>query len=153
MELRNCPECGGVFTYYSVNLCPACMNKDEEEFKKVRGFIIRNRHLGIPKIAEGTGVSEEKILRYIREGRINITSANAEMVLKCEVCGKGITSGRLCEICSTKLSAGLKKQIAEENKKILAEDSNPMKSTSPQPQTKGQSAPRMHVVDYLKKLR
>lgn len=152
MELRNCPECGGVFTYLRVNLCPACMNKDDEDFKKVRSFIIRNKHLGIPKIAEETGVSEEKILRYIRDGRIAIASVNEAVILKCEVCGKSITSGRLCEICSTKLSAGIKKQIADENKKILEErDHEPLQR--PAPETKGQSTQRMHVVDYLKKYR
>jgi flagellar operon protein (TIGR03826 family) len=133
MELRNCPECGSVFTYFRTNLCPDCQKKDEEEFKKVRYFIVRNRNVGIPKVSEETGVSEEKIMRYIREGRISVASSNERITLNCEVCGKSIPSGRLCETCTDRLSSGLRKQVMEENKREIEETT-----------TKEENKPRMH---------
>ncbi|PKM88328.1 MAG: MerR family transcriptional regulator [Firmicutes bacterium HGW-Firmicutes-12] len=137
MELRNCPECGSVFTYIRTNLCAACLEKDEVDFKKVRTFIVRNRNVGIPKVSEETGISEERIMRYIREGRISVASSNEKIILNCEVCGKSITSGRLCETCTERLSSGLRKQVLEENKKELEEQH---KETV----TKDEHTPRMH---------
>jgi len=120
MELRNCPECGKVFTYIRTNLCPACQKKDEDTFRIVRNFISRNPSADIVTVCEETGVSEEKIMRYIREGRIN-RGFNSEIKFECEVCGVLIASGRLCPACSDKLTAGLKRSILEENKKVEEE--------------------------------
>lgn len=117
MELRNCPECGSVFTYVRTNLCPACQKTDDEDFRKVRTFIIRNAGASIIKISEETDVSEKKIMRYIREGRIKIGSSSGSMIIECEVCGKKISSGRLCEACSEKLSSGIRRSILQENMK------------------------------------
>lgn len=115
MELRNCPECGGVFAYVRTNLCPACQKIDEEDFRKVRTFIIRNAGASIIKISEQTDVSEKKIMRYIREGRIKIGSDSGSAIIECEVCGKKISSGRLCEACNEKLSSGIRRSIRQEN--------------------------------------
>lgn len=136
MELRNCPECGRVFTYIRTNLCPACQEKDEKDFRSVRAFLAKHPGSSIMDISKAIGISEEKIMRYIREGRIRFSSPAQATVLQCEVCGKIIQSGRLCPKCSEKLSAGLKKSIMEENKKAIEGASN---------------KPRMHTADYLSK--
>lgn len=117
MEIRNCPECGKIFTYLRTNLCPACQQKDEDTFKTVRAFISRNPGVDIITVSQETGVSEEKIVRYLKEGRIN-RGVTTGTKLECEVCGVLIPDGRLCQACSDKLSSGLKRSIMEENKKV-----------------------------------
>lgn len=145
MELRNCPECGSVFTFIRTNLCPACQKKDEEDFRKVRSFIMRNANASILKISEGTEVSEKKIMRYIREGRIRIAQNNERIIIQCEVCGKRIPSGQLCEACSEKLSSGLRRSIMEENIKQCEEE----KRSKDQDSNKENKGHRMYTMDHL----
>lgn len=137
MNLRNCPECGKVFTYIRTNLCPACQAKDEEDFRAVRKFIAENPGADILSVSESTGISETRIFRYLREGRIHTAGRQGGIKLECEVCGELISSGRYCKNCADKLSAGLKKSIMEENQKALEE----MK----------QKGPRMYTADHWEK--
>ena len=134
MELRNCPECGKVFTYLRTNMCPACQKLDDDTFKTVRTFITRNPGANIITVSEQTGVNEEKVMRYIREGRISNRGIEAATSNECEVCGVLIPIGRLCKTCNEKLTAGLKKSIMEENTK---EDSDTEKK-----------GPRMYTADH-----
>lgn len=136
MELKNCPECGKVFTFIRTNLCPACQKKDEDDFRAVRSYIIKNSGAGIPEISEETGISEEKIMRYIREGRISTGFSRTPVNIQCEVCGRTIPNGRLCQECTEKLSSGLKKSILDENKRL---------------QQEMEKGPRMHTADMLKR--
>lgn len=140
MQMKNCPECGKVFTFIRTNMCPACQQKDEEEFRKVRAFLAKNPGANIISICEGTEVEEEKIIRYIREGRIYNASAlsQGKINVECELCGKLITTGRYCTPCIEKLSTGLKRSINEENQKAKQEEAA------------AKSGPRMHTADFWK---
>lgn len=136
--MKNCPECGKVFTYIRTNLCPACQQKDEDEFRKVRIFLAKNPGANITDISEGTEVEEEKIIRYIREGRIlNASGQKNKINVECELCGKLIPSGRYCTPCIEKLTTGLKKSITEENQRAKQDE-----------ETK--SGPRMHTATFWK---
>ncbi|MCR4441610.1 MAG: flagellar protein [Peptococcaceae bacterium] len=136
MEVRNCPECGRVFTFIRTNLCPECQKKDDEDFRVVRAFIARNPGAHVSTVSEQTGISEKKIFRFIKEGRIEAGADRVSGPLACEVCGIAIPAGRLCKTCSDKLSSGLKKSIMEENKKAREE----MKK-----------GPRMHTAELFEK--
>lgn len=138
MSLRNCPECGKVFTYLRTNLCPACQQKDEEQFKKIRVFIARNPGTDIRTVSEETGIDEEKIIRYLREGRIVNASISGTTKIECEVCGKLISRGRYCDECAERLTSGLKRSIHEENKKVQEEEQK-------------KNVPKMHTADLWKK--
>lgn len=138
MDLRNCPECGRVFTYVRTYLCPACQQADEENFKKVRQFIGKNPGAGIIEVSAETEVDENKIIRYLREGKLSVAALNSKIRLECEVCGKLITTGRFCKECTEKLTAGLKKSIENENRKVLEE-------------MKEHNGPRMHTDDIRRK--
>lgn len=120
MKLRNCPECGQVFTYLRTNLCPACQKIDEENYKVVRKYIAENPGVGIAEVSEKTGIAEEKILRYLKEGRFS-TEGMLQAKLQCELCGTAIKSGRYCAACQEKLTSGIKKVIREENDKAISE--------------------------------
>lgn len=122
MEMRNCPECGKIFAYIRTNLCPACQKKDEEQFRLVRNFIARNPGVDIITVSEETGVDEDKIIRYIKDGRIINASHNAKITVECEVCGALIPQGRYCQPCKDRLTSGLKRTIERENKKVLEEE-------------------------------
>lgn len=118
MQVRNCPQCGKIFTYIRTNLCPECQKQDEENFRIVRKYIAQNPGVGIEVVSENTGISEEKILKYLKEGRI-VTGTVTQVKLACELCGTVISGGRYCAACQEKLTSGLKKVIQEENMKVL----------------------------------
>ncbi|MFY9174106.1 MAG: MerR family transcriptional regulator [Peptococcia bacterium] len=122
MEMRNCPECGKIFTYIRTNLCPACVRKDEEQFRIVRNFIARNPGVDIVTVSEETGVSEDKIIKYIKDGRIINNSPNTKISVECEVCGTLIPQGRYCKPCQERLTSGLKRTIERENLKLKEEE-------------------------------
>jgi flagellar operon protein (TIGR03826 family) len=113
MDLRNCPECGKIFTFIKTNLCPQCKEKLEEQFEVVKQYLHDNPKANIQQISEETGVPEKNITEYLREGRIIAGSANKNLGLTCELCGSTITSGRFCKVCAQKLTAGFKQSASE----------------------------------------
>lgn len=117
MELRNCPQCGKIFNFIRVNLCPECQRKDDECFKIIRDYISRNPGVSVVDVSKNTGVSEEKVLRFLREGRLSV-GVDSPIKLECELCGKFISGGRYCPACQEKLTAGLKKLVREEKRKM-----------------------------------
>lgn len=139
MQVRNCPQCGKIFTFIRTNLCPECQKQDEENFKIVRKYISQNPGVDIEVVSENTGISEEKILKYLREGRI-VSGVATQIKLECELCGTFISGGRYCTSCQEKLTAGLKKVIHEENQKILQEKGKTQANT-------GKKGVRMHTAD------
>lgn len=142
MELRNCPECGKLFTYVARNLCPACLKKEEEFFKEVERFLKEHRGATISEISEATGVPEEKIIFFLREGRLITSSSN--LVLECERCGKPIRIGRFCDACRSVLGSSLK---GDEQKRAPERDAG-----KAQPES-GAGRSKMHTAELYRRSR
>ncbi len=107
-ELRNCPICGKVFIKLGKNLCPDCMEKEEQEYKEVRQYLKENPGASVMEIKEITGIDENKILKWIREGRIDTSSIGPGAALTCKSCGTQITVGNLCLKCAQLLAKEIK---------------------------------------------
>jgi flagellar operon protein (TIGR03826 family) len=110
-ELRNCPECGRLFAYQGKNVCKKCTENEEDEYMIVRKYVRDHSGATVFEVAEETGVEEEKILRFLRDGRLESRGFNAS--LECERCGKKITSGRLCDACRSRLSSEFNQAIPQ----------------------------------------
>ncbi len=102
-DLRNCPVCGKVFVKINRNLCPDCIDKEEQEFEEVRKYLKDNPGASVMEIAEVTSVDENKILKWMREGRIDVTFTGG-VGLNCKRCGVQITAGNLCAKCAKALA-------------------------------------------------
>ncbi|TYP50911.1 TIGR03826 family flagellar region protein [Thermosediminibacter litoriperuensis] len=100
MEIRNCPVCGKVFVFVARNLCPECIAKEEEEFRKVKDYLYEFPGATMEEISEKTGVSPKKILEFLREGRLLLKKENVNILLRCQMCGSPILTGRICEKCA-----------------------------------------------------
>lgn len=98
MDLRNCIKCDRVFAYNGSEVCSRCAGSDIEDFKKVKDYLYDNPGATIVEVSEETGVDEKKILRYLRESRIEIRESD-NLLLDCQRCGKPIRSGRFCDPC------------------------------------------------------
>lgn len=114
MDLRNCPECGKVFVWVAHNLCPECAGKEEAFFKEVEKYLELHPGATIFEISEATGVPEEKIISFLRAGRL--IPLGGGMLLECEHCGKPIASGRFCDACRVALSSSFKERVSSESR-------------------------------------
>ncbi len=103
-------------------------------FRGVRAFLANHPGSDIMTVAENTGISEDAVMRYVRDGRISMGIEKGLVQINCEICGVLISQGRLCKPCSDKLSSGLKKSIQEENKKVIDEQQK--------------QGPRMYTADH-----
>ncbi|MBO6149062.1 MAG: flagellar protein [Lachnospiraceae bacterium] len=113
MDVRNCRKCGRIFNYIAgPHICPACAEKMEEDFQKVKQYIRENPNMTIVETATACEVDVGQIKQWLREERLTLSSAEgAELV--CESCGKPIMSGRFCEECKKDVSKGLMDSVAK----------------------------------------
>lgn len=103
MELKNCKQCGKLFLYNgSQSVCPECFAKDEQEFETVKNYLWDHPKASLQDVSEATGVKEERVLKYLREGRISLADGSG-IKLECEICGAEIAYGRICGKCAKTL--------------------------------------------------
>lgn len=106
MEYRNCPRCGALFPYISSPICEKCVKEEEELFQGVRTYVKEHPNATILEVSTELGISTQKIYKYLREGKLELIN-NDGIELKCDRCGKPITSGRYCKSCTVRLEADL----------------------------------------------
>lgn len=103
MELRNCDLCGKLFLYNGTSvICPNCFGDEDKQFEIVKNYLWENPNASLQQVCEDTGVKEQRVLKYLREGRIQL-SDGSELKLHCELCGIEIEHGRICSACSREL--------------------------------------------------
>lgn len=112
MDIRNCRICGKIYAYDGFDICLSCRRKEDEEFKKVKAYIYDNPNASIQEVSEGTGVSVKKILRFLREGKLELKDENINLILDCERCGAPIKTGRFCDKCKIELERELRASIS-----------------------------------------
>lgn len=96
-DLKNCRQCGRVFASSGGNLCRKCIEQIDEDFRLVRKYVRDHNGADVLEVSKATGVKEEIILQFLREGRL--ISRGFVSSLKCERCSVKIDSGRLCPRC------------------------------------------------------
>lgn len=124
MSIKNCSRCGRMFQSEGPGkLCARCLDNDEEDFKVVREYVYDNPNSNIPEVAECTGVTEEKILKFLRQGKL-VLKDELSMVLDCERCGKPIKSGRFCDSCTNEMSRDLRSAASKTAESIQKSSSS-----------------------------
>lgn len=118
MNVRNCRKCGKLFNYISgMGICPACKEKTEELFQKVKKYIRENPRADIREVSMECEVETSQIQQWIREERLEFTD-DSPIKLPCENCGAMIRAGKYCERCKTTMAKNLSNAI--EKPKIMA---------------------------------
>ena len=126
MDVRNCKRCNRIFQYRGSKYCPNCMIELDEMFIKVRDYLYEHPKANITETSEGTGVEEEIILEFLKQGRLELSEPSLSYV--CERCEKPITTGRYCKDCISLLDREMKKGFAAATRssKNLGRDSSRM---------------------------
>jgi flagellar operon protein (TIGR03826 family) len=105
------------------DVCDACYKEEEKQFDAVYKFLRNreNRAATIPRVVEATGVDEDLLLKFIRTGRIKVTSF-PNLGYPCDKCGTLIKKGKLCDDCADELRAELEIFNKEENRRKELEE-------------------------------
>lgn len=70
-ELRNCPVCNSLFTFSGTStVCQGCFESERTNFNKVKDYINEHPGCDFQELTASTGINEETLFRYIREGRL-----------------------------------------------------------------------------------
>lgn len=109
--LRNCKRCGKIFVYAGVSICPECLEKEEEQYGKVKRYVDANPRAGVDETSEQTGVPAELVIEFLRQGLL-INTPGPEGQLTCMICKRPITKGRVCPKCEATLAAAAGKAPA-----------------------------------------
>lgn len=115
-ELTNCPRCDKLFVRNLRDVCQECYKKEEDDFQTVYQYVRKkeNRMASIHEVEDATGVDENLIHKFIKQGRLQLHSF-PNLGYPCESCGKQIREGRICSACKGNITGGLE-QIDREKK-------------------------------------
>jgi len=117
MSIRNCPECGQIFEFVFKNLCSDCIQKEDNESEAIVAYLKGNPGAGISEISKTTGISTDKIIKMLKNGRLLIVcEKNGINLLTCDHCGKPITNGSLCLQCRDSMTRVLNQGTREHGK-------------------------------------
>ncbi|MFC4811621.1 flagellar protein [Paenibacillus sp. GCM10023250] len=115
MNLDNCPRCGKLFAKFIQDVCQTCVKEIDEEYARCADYLRKNREVNIQELSEAVSVSVKQITKFIREGRISLQDA-PNLAFDCEMCGKPIRAGKVCEECRMRLEAEFGRLKPNENK-------------------------------------
>lgn len=129
MGIRNCRKCSRIFADDNFDLCPICRDKDMEEFKRVKDYLYDYPGADIQTVSRETNVSTKKIIRFLREGKLEIRSDSPNLLLDCERCGTLINTGRFCNKCIAEMEREFKSVLPKKeisSTRRLGKDSDRM---------------------------
>ncbi|MDZ5471944.1 TIGR03826 family flagellar region protein [Bacillus sp. 31A1R] len=118
-ELMNCPKCDEIFVKNQFrDICQKCWKEEEKDYETVYQFLRKreNRAATMEQVVEETGVEEDIILKFIRQGRLKVTSF-PNLGYPCQKCGKIIQREKVCPPCAEQLRKELELHKNEEERK------------------------------------
>jgi hypothetical protein len=104
----NCPRCGRLSSVLVRGQCGHCLREEHEQLRTVQGLLAERGPLSAEEISRETGVPVERVLRWLREGRL-VTSGD---VVRCRRCGRPVRLGVLCSVCRVELAVAIR-QVEE----------------------------------------
>jgi len=111
VDIRNCKHCNRLFQYQSSKYCPNCVIELDKVFMVIREYIYENPDSTIVEVSENTGVDNEIIMDFLREGKLELKEAS--LMLECRSCGKAIKTGVMCKDCLSNFETEMKKSVGK----------------------------------------
>lgn len=125
-QFRKCKTCGRIFQSSVGTECPDCIEDREQKFNLVKEYLYEKPGASLEEIAEVTGVDSKLVIRFLREGRLEMSGAAA--ILVCEKCGAPVTSGTMCDKCKDKLARAMQSVLPSSYASNSAKQSLPSTS-------------------------
>jgi hypothetical protein len=100
-----------------VPVCPDCVKAEEASFQKLKDYLDDHPENNITTVSRETGVPIKRILKYIQEGRIEMSMGiSGDNLLTCARCGASIKMGSMCDECRTKYNSTIQELQQEQEK-------------------------------------
>jgi hypothetical protein len=112
-EVENCPGCGNIYRKTTWSMCQDCKLEMEHELSKCSEFLRRNRQTTLREVSEKTGVTEGKIVKYIKDSKLFIIDT-PNVFYPCDLCNGDIRKGNLCIACRSKINTDIDKMNIQE---------------------------------------
>lgn len=113
-DIRQCKYCNKLYNYIGNKLCPDCVKLMDEAQIKVRDYLYEHPGADVKTISEGAELDERTVLFLLKEGILNVNHGSGiDSGLRCSVCGKPISAGKMCEGCRTSLGRSLNSVLPE----------------------------------------
>lgn len=107
MEIRSCRSCKRLFNYLGGQpICPECKEAIEKKFYQVKEYIRDNPQAGMQTVADDMEVDVKQLRQWVKEERLQF-SADSDVAMQCEKCGKKIYTGRYCDACKSNMANSL----------------------------------------------
>ncbi len=115
-DISVCKNCKRMFqNVFGQDFCPSCAKLMDEEFERVREYVRDNPGHTAQQVAETCGVSLKMINKWVRDERLEFSSAEGSG-LNCEKCRKPIATGRFCDNCKAELRSEFRSAMPHEYK-------------------------------------
>lgn len=124
MAIANCRRCGKLFNRIGRDICPDCVKDEDEKLATIRAYLRQHPLANIYEVANGTDVSYDEIVQFIRDGRLLLRN-NPNMVYPCERCGTPTQSGRLCANCAKEMA----REVKNEGRRPAEKDVGPSRDS------------------------
>lgn len=105
-DIAYCADCGRLFQKDGQIVCKDCLRKQDALFEDVKSYIREHRQASMAEICAAFDVPAEKLIRYLKEGRLIL---GQHIAYPCERCGAQVHSGRMCEACLASVQADMAK--------------------------------------------
>lgn len=102
-NLIACKYCGSLMVKVSRDICPDCYKKEEELFLRIKDFLKMNLGASISQVAKSCNCTESQVFGFIKSGRLERIGLG-RISHPCELCGKTIDEGVMCEDCKKKIN-------------------------------------------------
>lgn len=113
-DVRQCRFCGKLYRYIGNKLCPDCVREMDEAQIKVRDYLFDHPGADVKEISEGAELEERTVLYLLKEGILSVNQgAVVASGLRCSMCGKSISVGKMCNGCRTSLGKSLNSVLPE----------------------------------------
>ena len=91
MQPSNCRECGKLFLRVRSDLCPECMQEEENQLRQVREYLREHPQATIGNVVEDLDIDQSLIDKWIEEERLTLKNPSEEMAKrKCPLCGREV---------------------------------------------------------------
>lgn len=114
LEIGRCKLCNGILRDlgFDTYTCSHCGQESLSDFGSIKKFLEENGASTALQISEGTGISVNRIERYLREGRIEIPEGS-EIYIPCLKCNTDIRYGKYCPACAAQLTKQFQSAILQ----------------------------------------
>ncbi|MDQ0915738.1 flagellar protein [Paenibacillus sp. V4I5] len=107
LMVANCPRCGKVFQKNLRNQCTDCSSSMDSMLTSSLEFLRKNHRSTNIQFSEATGVSQEQVHTWIKEGKL-LLSDYPNLNYPCASCSKPIRGQKLCPDCAYRINRDIR---------------------------------------------